>query len=222
MIIKTFQTLVSILVFASLPSIANANVIYQDLHLIPQFAKVHGIVMGVAFVIVFPLGSLLIRALRTKGSTWIHATWQLLGWVLMVAGLATGIRLGKIINLLHNNTHTILGTVIVVLMLIQPFIGFVHHRRFLATQQHGTWTHVHVWFGRTLILLGIINGGLGLQLAGNTKAGTIVYGVVAGLVGAACFSMVVFVEARKRNQQVDARETSSETGAEERSKKCTP
>ena len=43
----------------------------------------------------------------------------------------------------------------------------------------GEW---HKWFGRALVLLGAINGGLGLQLSGNTTGGEIAYGVVAGVV----------------------------------------
>lgn len=43
------------------------------------------------------------------------------------------------------------------------------------------WTLAHVALGRTLITLGIINGGLGLKFSGNTKNGEIVYGVIAGL-----------------------------------------
>ena len=39
---------------------------------------------------------------------------------------------------------------------------------------------MHRWFGRFLILLGAINGGLGLQLSANTIAGEIAYGVIAG------------------------------------------
>ena len=44
------------------------------------------------------------------------------------------------------------------------------------------WATAHVWFGRIVITLGIINGGLGLELSGNTKKGEIAYGVVAGVV----------------------------------------
>jgi hypothetical protein len=34
-----------------------------------------------------------------------------------------------------------------------------------------------------LIICGIVNGGLGLQLAGNSKGGMVGYSVVAGVVG---------------------------------------
>lgn len=41
------------------------------------------------------------------------------------------------------------------------------------------WASLHVWYGRALVTLGIINGGLGLRLSDNTKGGEIAYGVVA-------------------------------------------
>lgn len=72
--------------------------IYEDLRLVPKYAKIHGLEMGLAFVILFPLGALFIRVLKFKGNVWAHVVCQLVGWVLMLAGLATGIRLGKIID----------------------------------------------------------------------------------------------------------------------------
>jgi hypothetical protein len=91
-------------------------------------------------------------------------------------------------------------------MLLQPFFGFVHHRRYLATQKRGNWTRLHVWYGRVLILLGIINGGLGLQLAANTRGGTIAYGVVGGVIGMAYCVMVAKSELEKRVRHEKASE----------------
>ncbi|KAL5335371.1 hypothetical protein BJX70DRAFT_390745 [Aspergillus crustosus] len=152
---------------------------------LPAFAKAHGIVMGVAFAILFPLGAILLRVVRTKLGIYVHIAVQLLAYVLMIAGLATGIRVGKILDRLHNNGHTILGTVVVVFLLIQPFIGFWHHFKFKKTQAKGLWSHIHIWVGRIFLLLGLINGGTGLKLADNTTGGAIAYGVVAGVFGVA-------------------------------------
>ncbi|KAL4941770.1 hypothetical protein BDV06DRAFT_175991 [Aspergillus oleicola] len=167
------------------PPQISPGIIYEDLHLVPAFAKAHGLVMGIAFGIVFPLGAILLRLFRSKYSVYVHIAFQLVAYVLMIAGLAIGIRVGKILDRLHNNGHTILGTVIVVFLLIQPFIGFWHHHRFKKTQSAGMWTHVHIWLGRIFLVLGIINGGTGLKLADNTTGGTIAYAVVAGLFGLA-------------------------------------
>lgn len=74
------------------------GIIYEDLHLVPAFAKAHGLAMGIAFTIVFPLGAILLRVIRSKFGMRAHIVSQLLGYVLMIAGLATGIRVGKILG----------------------------------------------------------------------------------------------------------------------------
>lgn len=61
-------------------------------------------------------------------------------------------------------------------------------------------SYAHLWLGRILITLGIINGGLGLKLAGNVHRGTyIAYGVVAGLFWLAWMLAACFGEVRRRN-----------------------
>lgn len=42
-------------------------------------------------------------------------------------------------------------------------------------------THAHIWLGRIIITMGMINGGLGLQLTGVSTGSYIAYGVVVGL-----------------------------------------
>ena len=80
-----------------------------------------------------------------------------------------------------------------VLLLLQPFFGLAHHFRFRKTHKRGVFTQIHVWYGRLLILLGIVNGGLGLQLAANAKGGQIAYGIVGGIFGVAIFIIAIVV-----------------------------
>jgi uncharacterized membrane-anchored protein YhcB (DUF1043 family) len=72
--------------------------IYEDLHLVPGFLKAHGIVMGLVFTIMMPIGVFVIRFYKGKNTIWIHAGWQTLSWALMIAGLVSGIRVGKILD----------------------------------------------------------------------------------------------------------------------------
>ena len=60
---------------------------------------------------------------------------------------------------------------------------------------------MHIWYGRTLIFLGIINGGLGFRLAGNIKNRVVAYTVVAAVFGAAYVLGVTIMAFRKRNSQ---------------------
>jgi hypothetical protein len=60
------------------------------------------------------------------------------------------------------------------------------------------------------MLCGIINGGLGLQLAANTKKGKIAYGVVAGVV--AVVYMVLVGVKRKGGPTAEARQPGAGEG----------
>lgn len=51
----------------------------------------HGIVATVAFVILFPLGAILLRLIPGRFSVWIHALVQVLAWLLYIAGFALGV-----------------------------------------------------------------------------------------------------------------------------------
>lgn len=62
-----------------------------------------------------------------------------------------------------------------------PVMGWLHHKYFVANGTMNWKRQTHVWLGRILLVLGIVNGGTGLKLADNTKAGSIAYGVVAGI-----------------------------------------
>ena len=57
----------------------------------------------------------------------------------------------------------------------------------MKTERRTTWSHAHLWIGRTVITLGMINGGLGMLFAHRnqffvpSRSQMIAYGVVAGL-----------------------------------------
>lgn len=73
-------------------------IIFQDLYLVPAYAKTHASLMSIAFLIIFPFGAWIVRLLRSSKSVWIHAFIQLVGWVMMLAGLAIGTRMAQIIG----------------------------------------------------------------------------------------------------------------------------
>lgn len=77
--------------------------------------------------------------------------------------------------------HSILGIVITALFLLEPLTGWLHHRHFVAAGSKNYKRHIHVWMGRILFVLSVINGGTGFSLAKNSTTGSIVYGVIAGV-----------------------------------------
>lgn len=100
----------------------------------------------------------------------------------------------------YTTTHTIMGTVVVCLLFIQPALGFLHHRHFRRHQARGPVSYAHIWYGRLLIVVGIINGGLGLQLADASNKLIIAYSVVAGVMGVAWVGASVAGQMRRSRE----------------------
>jgi len=145
--------------------------------------------MGLVVVLLFPLGAIV---MRLGGPAWLHSLIQLISLAALIAGFGLGIELAKMTDKLYNTTHTTFGTVIVALFVVQPFFGIWHHMQYNKTGGRNPVSHAHIWFGRILMILAVINGGLGLKLAANTTKGEIAYGVLAGVVGVAYIALVAF------------------------------
>jgi FtsH-binding integral membrane protein len=100
---------------------------------------------------------------------------------------------------LYNNTHSTFGTVIFALVLVQPILGLVHHFQYQVQQQSTFAGLVHKWYGRVLIILAVVNGGLGLKLAGDTSGGpTIAYSVVSAVVFVVYIGVVALTVLRSK------------------------
>jgi hypothetical protein len=67
-----------------------------------------------------------------------------------------------------------------------------------------------MWYGRILIILGVVNGGLGLKLAANSHGGEIAYGVVAGVMAIAYAGIVALKRKGPGKEKVEeSREVNS-------------
>jgi len=100
--------------------------------------------------------------------------------------------------------HPIIGMVVVPsLILFQPAMGLLQHRYFGKSGKKGLFGYLHQWFGRCMIILGIINAGLGFRLTGigtsiAPTGAVISYSVVAGVFGIAYCLIVIFLARRRR------------------------
>lgn len=129
----------------------------------------HGLFMGACFVVLFPIGALLIK-LPFRLAFWLHMIWQ----CCTVLGVLIGFSLGVYISLKSNNhpqlnsVHQGLGIVITLLVLVQPTLGFLHHRNYKQSNSPTLLGKIHRYAGPAIILLGIINGALGLRFANES------------------------------------------------------
>jgi sulfite exporter TauE/SafE len=101
------------------------------------------------------------------------------------------------------NAHPIIGIVVFVMLMFQPLLGFIHHRQFKRYQRRKIASHLHLWDGRIAIVLGIVNGGLGLRLAGARETLELAYTIVAAIMGGAWVILALISECRRGRKKVD-------------------
>lgn len=159
----------------------------------------HAVLGPVAFVVLYPLGAIAIRIFRFPNVVWFHAGWMVFTYLIVLTSMGLGVWLAVTGDYL-SEYHAIIGLVVVGCLLLQPITGLLHHRLFKSRGRSNAATFLHVWWGRAIVTLGIINGGLGLQLAGNTRNGEIVYGVVAGFMWVLWMGIVLLAFVRRRGE----------------------
>lgn len=146
----------------------------------------HAVMACVAFAFLFPIGGIMIRLGSFRGLWIVHGIFQIFAYLLYVAAFAIGVYMAANLDLM-TEPHVILGIVLFVLLFFQPLSGYFHHVGFKREQRRTAPSYAHVWLGRAIITAGIVNGGLGLQLAQKlpfarpTLAHMIGYSVGAGI-----------------------------------------
>lgn len=148
----------------------------------------HGVLASLAFVILFPVGSILIRLGSFPGVWLVHGLFQIFAYAVYIAAFGLGVWFVNNIpvNLL-GHYHPVIGIVVFCLLFFQLILGWLHHSQFKKYRRRTVWSYGHLWLGRAVITLGMINGGLGMLLATETgyfvpsQGQMIAYGVVAGI-----------------------------------------
>ncbi|KAK4192142.1 hypothetical protein QBC35DRAFT_241871 [Podospora australis] len=150
-------------------------------------AKAHGVLMGLAFMGLFPLGVVFMRSNggRANGGPFKrHWRVQMLASMLAFGGAV----LGGVISRwrMPKTVHQWLGAAIVGVMVVQSILGWRHHMTFLRLKRRTWISHVHIALGRVIVLGGWVNVMLGLLLSGKGFVGL-------GLVGALVLMEAIFV-----------------------------
>ncbi|KAJ8117537.1 hypothetical protein OPT61_g1295 [Boeremia exigua] len=167
----------------------------------------HGVLASLAFVILFPAGAIAIRLGSFPGVVWLHAAFQIFAYLVYIAAFGLGVYIASQMEMLDHH-HPIIGIAVFIAVFVQPIFGYLHHLLFKKYQSRTLWSYVHVWLGRAVITLGIINGGLGLQLADSmnmsSRGGIIAYAVIAAIVWLVWVVAIVIGERRRARSQADA------------------
>ncbi|KAK4506790.1 hypothetical protein PRZ48_000523 [Zasmidium cellare] len=166
----------------------------------------HAVLACLAFAFLFPVGGIMIRLASFRGVWFVHGIFQIVAYIFYIAAFGLGIYMinSSPFDNMVDNAHPIIGIVLFVVLFFQPFLGTLHHLFFKKHSRRGFFSYAHIWLGRILITLGIINGGLGLQFAQRFRlappsTGAIIgYGVVAGLIWL-IYVVSAFVGERRRH-----------------------
>ncbi|PTB63099.1 hypothetical protein BBK36DRAFT_1144160 [Trichoderma citrinoviride] len=180
----------------------------------------HACIMSIVFIVLYPLGAISVHLpidqipylrntyLQNKIMA-MHVPIQILAFVMMVGGMALGIRVAQFLGFIHDpvRAHVVIGLLTVcTIILFQPALGVLQHRHFKRTGGKSKFAYIHRWIGRGAIILGMINTGLGFQLA---KKNVIIHNktyvreyVLLGILVTAWVFFVLYDEFRLRRRVV--------------------
>ncbi|KAK0251690.1 hypothetical protein B0A54_14918 [Friedmanniomyces endolithicus] len=161
-----------------------------------RMLNAHAVFACIAFVALMPMGAILIRVASFKKLVRLHVAIQALALVSYMVAVGLGLYLAINLDLL-DQAHPFIGLVLFALLLMQSIVGLVHHRFYKKHIGRTLWSYAHLSVGRLSIFLGLINGGLGLQLAFAGPRAKMIYGIVAGVVGVCYLVAIAFGEAKR-------------------------
>lgn len=171
----------------------------------------HAVLGCLAFAVLFPIGGTIIRQMGARG-LWLHAAWQSVTYAMAVAAMGCGIWMANATHQL-GEAHAIVGLVVVCGLVVQPFTGILHHALFRKRGRRTWVSYMHIFWGVPLVTLGIVNGGLGLELAGERAYVKIMYGVFAGLVWAVWLSTSMWAVLRAGRRSYEEEDSGPEKRA---------
>ncbi|KAI9646869.1 hypothetical protein NHQ30_004869 [Ciborinia camelliae] len=163
----------------------------------------HGVLASLAYVILFPSGAIAIRIFSFRNLLWFHAGWMVAAYMIVLASVGMGVWMAYMYHVL-GTTHSIIGLVVAGCLLLQPISGLTHHMLYKRHGGPNIATYPHVWWGRAVLTLGIINGGLAFRLADNSKKGEITYGVIAGFMWLLWMVVILLTTVKSRGRHGNA------------------
>jgi hypothetical protein len=152
----------------------------------------HAICLGGAFVFLFPLGVLI---LRWFASVRFHWMLQVFAAFVSTIGLVVAVALSLMDPEYKglDEGHQIIGIVVVAALFVQAGLGYVHHANYKQSERRTWASHAHLWTGRVIIIVGMLNTVLGFVLANNTlaaaAAGVVSVLILIGLVATTYFGL---------------------------------
>ncbi|CAL0302811.1 unnamed protein product [Lupinus luteus] len=175
--------------------------------------NIHGILNAVSWGVLFPLGVIIARYMRTFPSAdpawfYLHVGCQLSAYAIGVAGWATGLKLGSNSVGITYSLHRNIGIALFALATLQIFALFLRPKK--DHKYRYFWNIYHHSIGYTIIILGLINIFKGFDILNPEKKWKTTYigviaalGVIAVLLEVITWIVVLKRKANKSTKTVD-------------------
>ncbi|KGO69682.1 Cellobiose dehydrogenase, cytochrome [Penicillium italicum] len=166
----------------------------------------HGVLMGLAFLVLFPWGVFMIRSQKSHAFQW-HSILQLVASICAICGgvLGTVMTGGK-----FRSWHQAAGLVLLLALGLQGVLGWTHHVVFVRTKRQTWISYAHIWTGRAIMVVAWSNIIGGMRQQGF---GPIWIALVSGIIVGQIIGLAFWVRARNTSKVAAALMTKE--GAEE-------
>jgi hypothetical protein len=131
--------------------------------------KAHGAIQVFGWGVLLPIGAMVARYARGFDPAWfyLHATFQMIGFIFVIAGVATGVSLAKDIDVKGLDGHKGLGIFLLLLAILQVLAVVLRPKKDAHIRKYWNW--YHWWVGRLALFLAVINIFVGLNLSDESK-----------------------------------------------------
>jgi len=158
----------------------------------------HGIMMGTAYTVLFPLGLMVARYGKSETGTWFKAHFflQNYAFIVMLVGIIIGYTLPEI-QFASFTYHAVLGTIIFVFTVVQISMGYARPHKEKGeplSPARRIFEFVHHWLGRIIVILAIAQIAAGIRELGVSP---FAYGIWVPIV-VVLFIVSVVLEIRER------------------------
>ncbi|OIS98985.1 PREDICTED: cytochrome b561 and DOMON domain-containing protein At3g25290-like [Nicotiana attenuata] len=146
--------------------------------------NIHGILNVVSWGILFPIGIMIARYLRTFADPvwfYVHVACQLSSYTIGVAGWATGLKIGNQSKGIEYTSHRDFGIALFSLATLQAFALFLRPKK--DHKYRFYWNMYHHGVGYGVLVLGIINVFKGLEILKPESKWKLAYIIFLSILG---------------------------------------
>lgn len=163
----------------------------------------HALAICAAFVLLMPTGVFVLRVF--PASVRWHWVNQSLASILAIAGGMLGVYLSTMFTKSQSfgSSHQIIGLVCLAAVVVQWGLGFWHHRLFKIIKRPTRYGPIHRYFGRIILVLAVVNGGIGLTWSYASTRVVVGYIIVVVVVGITVIAAVVWKRFTSRSRKKD-------------------